>query len=409
MNDKVKAFIDSCGIGPDTMDKELFMSAFISEMEKGIARVGSSLPMIPTYVYCNEQFPLNKYAVAVDVGGTNFRVALIKFTEDGAIMEQFHNHPTPGTKGKVTWQQFIDFIADRIRPLMEYTDRIGISIAFPTTITPERDGIINRPTKEVHIEGYQGRRICRDLIAALGVEGAKAMVLNDTTAVLLCGLMRKAEALGLIGLINGTGTNTCCVLPCGRLKMDGSNMIVVIESGGFVPPQRGIIDLELDADTNAPGVYLEEKLVAGAYMGEICRRAFVKAAEQGIFSEKCAKAIAELKAFTTPDADAFGAGEELETFKEEEDKQAARMIVKAVFDRAAKHIACTLTAIMRFNGMEEGREVVVSADGSMFRKSRLFRPALENYVSEYAAGWTVKYIEIENSTIIGTAIGALIN
>lgn len=409
MNDRVKAFIDACGIGPDTMDKELFINSFIGEMEKGVAREESSLPMIPTYVYCNEQLPMDKYAVAVDVGGTNFRTALIKFTEEGAKIEQFNSYPTPGTRGKVSWQEFIGFIADCIRPMMEYTDRIAICISFPTSITPERDGIIHRPTKEVYIEGYEGRRVCEDLLATLNIEGAKAMVLNDTTAVLLCGLMRKMDPLGLIGLINGTGTNTCCVLPCEKLGMDGSNMIVVVESGGFVPPQRGVIDLELDANTIAPGIYIEEKLVSGAYMGEICRRAFVKAATQGIFSEECARNIAKIESFTTHDADAFGAGGENDIFTEEADKEAARMIIKAVFDRAAKHIACTLTAVMRYSGMEEGREVVVSADGSMFRKSRLFRPALERYVSEYAEGRTIKYMEIENSTIIGTAIGALMN
>jgi len=293
--------------------------------------------------------------------------------------------------------------------MLEYTDRIGISIAFPTTITPERDGIIHRPTKEVHIVGYEGRRICEDLLATLGMDGVKAMVLNDTTAVLLCGLMRKAEARNLIGLINGTGTNVCCVLPCERLGMDGSNMIVVVESGGFMPPQRGSIDIELDANTIAPGIYVEEKLVSGAYMGEICRLAFIKAADQGLFTEACAKKLMSLENFTTPEADAFGAGGESEIFTDEADIEAARMIIKAVFDRAAKHIACTLTAVMRYTELEEGSKVVVSADGSMFRKSRLFRPALESYVAEYAAKWNVQYIEIDNSTITGTAIGALLN
>lgn len=108
--------------------------------------------MIPTYVSCDRKLPLNKYAVAIDAGGTNFRTALLKFTEDGASLEQFNSYPMPGTRGKVTWQEFICFAADCIRPLMRYTDRIGICISFPTEVTPERDGIICRLTKEVNLE-----------------------------------------------------------------------------------------------------------------------------------------------------------------------------------------------------------------------------------------------------------------
>ena len=148
----VKNFIASAGIGPDSVDAELFINRFMAEMQNGVDKKESSLPMIPTYVSCDRKLPLNKYAVAIDAGGTNFRTALLKFTEDGASLEQFNSYPMPGTRGKVTWQEFICFAADCIRPLMRYTDRIGICISFPTEVTPERDGIICRLTKEVNLE-----------------------------------------------------------------------------------------------------------------------------------------------------------------------------------------------------------------------------------------------------------------
>ena len=99
--------------------------------------------------------------------------------------------------------------------------------------------------------------------------GASAVVVNDTTAVLLSGLVSGADGAGLIGLINGTGTNVCC-----QADVGGRKMIVDVESGGFIPPQRSEIDAALDAATAVPGVSMEEKLVSGAYLGERCRRAF---------------------------------------------------------------------------------------------------------------------------------------
>ena len=407
--DVVRNFIASAGIGPDSVDEELFINSFMAEMQKGVEKKESSLPMIPTYVSCDWKLPLEKYAVAIDAGGTNFRTALLKFTEDGASLEQFHSYPMPGTRGKVTWQEFIGFAAGCIRPLMRFTDRIGICISFPTEVTPDCDGIICRFTKEVNIEGFEGRRVCEDLLDALDMDGAQAMVLNDTTAVLLSGLVNRADPEGLIGLINGTGTNACCILPCSHLGMGEGNMIVDIESGSFMPPWRSETDLYLDAHTNSPGVYPEEKLVSGAYLGEICRLALLQAAKEGLFSAVCAEKLSALEEFSTAEADGFGAGEESGIFSAPDDILTARMIIQAVFKRAAKHIACILSAVIRYTEIEEGHSVVVSADGSVFRKSRLFRPALEEYVSVLAAGWPVTYMEMENSTIIGTAVGALIH
>lgn len=113
--------------------------------------------------------------------------------------------------------------------------------------------------------------------------------------------------------------------------------------------------------------------------------------------------------FSSPEADRFGAGADSPLFLSSEDAALAREIINAVFNRAAKHIACTLTAIIRFCGLEPERQITVSADGSVFRNSALFRPALKSYMARYTGGRHVKFVEMENSTITGTAIGALMN
>jgi len=408
---KEQSFLEKLGLAPNVMNEELFIRSFMEEMDRGLEGKHSSLGMIPTYLSCGGALPKGRYAVAIDAGGTNFRTALISFPGDRANIEHFASWPMPGTKGRMTWNEFIAFAAERVKPLLEYTDRIGICISFPTTITPERDGIIQHFTKEVDIVGFEGHRVGRDLMDELGRDDLKVTVLNDTSAVLLSGLAAGAEADGLIGLINGTGTNTCCQIPHERLGLSGSgSMIVDIESGGFCPPERSAIDIALDRATAAPGVYQEEKVVSGAYLGEICRLTMREAAEAGLFSQKTAESIPALRELSTPTADGLGAGsEEVALLGCAKDAQLAGKIAQAVFGRAAKHIACTLAAILRFCKLDPGKRITVSADGSVFRKSVLFRPALEAYVSRYAEGYQIKFVEMENSTIIGTAIGALMN
>lgn len=403
----VQAFIKETGIGPEGTDAAEFMRHFRQEMERGAKKEESSLAMIPTYVFLSGADVTGRCAAAIDMGGTNLRTALVRFDGQRARLEHFSSRPTPGTEGRLSWQQFIDLLAGAVRPLMEHTDRLGICISFPTTITPDGDGIIHRFTKEVDIEGFEGRRVCRDLAAALGVDGLTVKALNDTTAVLLSGLAAGKDSGGLIGLINGTGTNICCQLPCQSLGVDaGGNMVVAVESGGFVPPDRNAADRRLDESTIAPGVYLEEKVVSGAYLGPLCRLALAAAAEERLFSPESAERIAAVKTLTTPEMDAFGSGGESALFANETDAELGREIVRAVFARSAKHIALSLTACMDHT-LGGRADVTISADGSVLRKSQLFKQYLPEYMAQYAPGRNVEFLMIDDSTIIGTAIGAL--
>ena len=230
-----------------------------------------------------------------------------------------------------------------------------------------------------------------------------AICLNDTTAVLLSGLAAGAESEGLVGLINGTGTNVCCQLPRAVLGLEGEGrMIVDVESGGFIPPERGELDLLLDSGTASPGSYLEEKLVSGAYLGELCRLALRKAAGQGLFP-RSASGLLRLETLPTPQADSFGAGGPLEPFADPGEAEDARQIVSAVFRRAAKHVACTLAAVIEFSGLEVGRPTAIAADGSVFSKSILFRTALESYTADCCPGHSLYFVEQENATLIGAA------
>ena len=65
-----------------------------------------------------------------------------------------------------------------------------------------------------------------------------------------------------------------------------------------------------------------------------------------------------------------------------------------------------LSAVMRFCGTDGGA-ITVSADGSVFRKSRYFRSELERYVGLLEPGRRVNYVSVDNSTALGTAVAAV--
>ena len=406
----VKDFIKAAGIGPNQTDRESFSRAFRAEMARGAARRGGSLAMIPTYLSAQGRLKPGDLAAAVDFGGTNFRAALVSIGTEGARLEEYSSQPSPGKNGAMRWEDFLAFTADCARPLLRHTDKLGLCISFPTTITPEGDGLIHHFTKEIDISGYQGRAICRDLKETLGMPEGCFKAINDTTAVLLSALSVGAEADGLVGLIVGTGTNICCQMERKSLGIEGSGrMIVAMESGGFLSPDRTELDRAMDADTLSPGVYPEEKIVAGGYLGKLCSFALRAAADSGLFSEGTRAALSRSEEFTTPQMDAFAAAAlDLSVFAGERDAETAREIVRSVFARAAKHIALSLAATAD-ETLPRGGAMTVSADGSVFLKSAAFRKPFFSFMEEYCAGRRLDYVTMEHSTLIGTAIGALVN
>ena len=223
----------------------------------------------------------------------------------------------PGTDGAVAWEDFISFVADRLAPLLDRADKVGFCFSYPTEETPERDGRVLSLTKQVQLTGFEGRLICADLAAELerrGITGKSFVLLNDTPAVLLSGSAYAAEKScdGLVGLISGTGTNTCCVLPDEAIKKPhgafSGSMLVNLESGNFNGLPRGDFDAELDAGTCDPGVYRHEKMTSGAYLGELCRLTLRCAAREGLFSEAAAEKLLSLDALSAPEADAMACG-----------------------------------------------------------------------------------------------------
>ena len=420
-SEKVRVFLTSHGMEPERVDFDSTTAAFISDMELGLRGRESSIRMIPTYLTADGQLPLGEPAAVIDAGGTNFRTALVSFTEDGPVIDALSVCAMPGTDGAVAWEDFISFVADRLAPLLDRADKVGFCFSYPTEETPERDGRVLSLTKQVQLTGFEGRLICADLAAELerrGITGKSFVLLNDTPAVLLSGSAYAAEKScdGLVGLISGTGTNTCCVLPDEAIKKPhgafSGSMLVNLESGNFNGLPRGDFDAELDAGTCDPGVYRHEKMTSGAYLGELCRLTLLCAAREGLFSEAAAEKLLSLDALSAPEADAMacGGGDMFEG----EDARTASELCNAVFVRSARCVCCNLAAILVLTdrGSDPEHPACISADGSVIRRSRAFREALDGFIDSFiekGLGRSVVIWSTENATMLGSAAAALLN
>ena len=263
--------------------------------------------------------------LAIDLGGTNFRVCSIKL----------HGNTTfTLTQTKVaiprelmvakTSKELFSFLAKQIETFLKthhaehfeahvrrrltmsaeegYRDenvfRLGFTFSFPVEQHGINRGKLIRWTKGFDIEDAVGKDVCillQEEIDALKLPVRVAALVNDTVGTLMARSYTSPGKTGtLLGAIFGTGTNGAYVekldkitklasMTEGDYEKDTGEMIVNTEWGSFDNHLRVLpntpYDADLDKDSVNPGIQMFEKRVSGMFLGEILRRAILALAQ----------------------------------------------------------------------------------------------------------------------------------
>ena len=415
-------FLERHGMAPEHVDPDSCIDSMLAEMKSGLAGGPCSMDMIPTWLSNDGELHPGHCAAVIDAGGTNFRSALVRFGEKGYTDSELNKRKMPGIGKPCTWEDFIRFVADAIEPLMDRAEVIGFCFSYAATITPQMDGRVITIDKEVVITGCEGQLIGASLVAELerrGIRGKRAVILNDTVAVLLgmAAGLDKSQYSGFIGQVSGTGTNTCVSLPVsaiGKLGLTaGRGMIVNLESGKYDGIAGGDYDRMLDAESHNPGQKRFEKLTAGVYLGEICRLMLRGAADEGLLSPACADAVRSLDAFDAAVLDAWACGEGFEKISaDDKDREFVQTLSLALFLRSARCMCVNLLALAELSGGGREKPVCILAEGSLVQKGRNYRPELERLLKLYGTekrGIRLEFHVGEETTLPGSAAAALLN
>ncbi|QDS70525.1 hypothetical protein FKW77_010304 [Venturia effusa] len=293
---------------------------FLKEMDEGLLTDGTHLSQIPTYVTAVPDGTEKGLYMAVDLGGTNFRVCAIQLHGNTTFsLTQSKTKIPPELMKAKTAKELFSFLAERIQAFLKehhndhyqsYTRRrkhggevseeeifnMGFTFSFPVNQIGINKGLLMRWTKGFDIEDAVGKDVCALLqteIDALHLPVRVAALVNDTVGTLMARSYTSPGKTGtLLGAIFGTGTNGAFVEKLDRVSKlvknktaDGSydsstgEMIVNTEWGSFdndlsVLPNTPY-DIALDAETPNPGIQMFEKRVSGMFLGEIFRRAIV--------------------------------------------------------------------------------------------------------------------------------------
>jgi hexokinase len=432
------------GFHYDNWDPLALVKDVLIDMERGLAGLSSSLPMIPSYIVPVSKVPLGKTVLALDAGGTNLRASLVHFDEQGAaVAEGTRKIPMPGTRGHVTAQQFFDEIADAARPLLSNSgiEGIGFTFSYPMEVTKDADGILLAFSKEVDAPEVIGKAIGKGLRDALARKGCvydgRIVLLNDTVATLLSGLAsipadgeeaRPQNAYGfsggpVIGFILGTGFNTAYPetnIPKIGFESADSPQIVVCETGNFNIRYRGQLDREYDSTTKNPGTYTLEKAAAGAYLGPLTLYILKQAVKDKVIRfKKSAELLAMphletrfLNEFAHAPLAAQGPLGSLFGLDEGDALAAVQYLTSIITERGALFSAAVLAAVVRRiqPGYQPYAPVRIAVEGTTYLIYKGMRRSLESWlhqmlIKEKPQPYII--LPVEQASLFGAAVAAM--
>ncbi|XP_062358525.1 hexokinase-3 [Cinclus cinclus] len=422
-------------------DLEKVQALMREEMERGLCKETNptaSVRMLPTYVSHTPDGTERGDFLALDLGGTNFRVLVVRVTEEGISMaSEIYVIPVAimqGT-GEMLFDHIIDCIIDfqMKQNLVTQMLPLGFTFSFPCQQVGLDKALLLTWTKGFSASGCVGQdvvQLLRDAAQRKQHLGMHVVALvNDTVGTMIaCGYDdTKCE----IGLIVGTGTNACYMEEMrnvGTVEGDQGRMCINMEWGAF--GDNGCLDhifthfdKVVDETTINPGKQRFEKLISGMYLGEIVRQILMVMVERQLLFQgrPCPKLqtrnIFQTKFLSTIELNGLALGQirailnELELDASFEDSMLMREVCQAVSLRAAQLCAAGLAAVvekMRENRGLDQLAVTVGVDGTLYKLHPCFSDNLQKTLKDLAPNCNVTFLLSEDGSGKGAALVAAV-
>ncbi|CAL9735587.1 hexokinase-2 [Monosporozyma servazzii] len=376
---------------------------FVSELDKGLSKKGGNIPMIPGWVM---EYPTGKESgdyLAIDLGGTNLRVVLIKLGGDRTFDSTQSKYKLPEEmRTTQNPQELFGFIADCLKSFVDEqfpqgVDKplpLGFTFSFPASQNKINSGVLQRWTKGFDIPNVEGHDVVPMLKAEIEKRNVSIDVvalINDTTGTLVASLYTNGDTK--MGVIFGTGVNGAYYdvvkdIPKleGQLSDDipaESVMAINCEYGSFdnehVVLPRNKYDIQIDQDSPRPGQQTFEKMSSGYYLGELLRLAMLDLHSKGLILKdqditKLNKPFVMDTSYPSRiEEDPFENLEDTDEILESElgikttvqERKVIRRICELIGSRSARLGVCGIAGVFKKRGYTSGS---VACDGSVFNR-----------------------------------------
>lgn len=340
---------------------------FLSELENAAGDKKTSLPFIVHELSPASFVKNNNSFLSLVIGGTFGKATILKKEKHKVRILSVKEKQISFLNEKV----FFDFINNQL------PDNVGIvALNFAYPIKPvlkggKLDGILLTTMKEAKFHKLIGKQIGKEIenyIFKKRNKKIKVAVANDTVCLLLSGLSQfKKEELAA-GVV-GTGFNIAFFLE--------GNRLVNLESANFDKFSQTEEGEIIDKESDRPGKALFEKEISGAYLYKHFNLAIKK---QNI------------------EYPTLSSTEELSEVSKKNIPLVSG-IAKDIIKRSAQLVACQIAGVVMF----KKRNMVFNMEGSLFWKAHNYKKIVEETVRMLLPKYKARFIEIQNSAILGAA------
>uniref|UniRef100_A0A8C2KVQ7 Hexokinase-2 n=1 Tax=Cyprinus carpio TaxID=7962 RepID=A0A8C2KVQ7_CYPCA len=403
------------------------------ELERGLKKDShptASVKMLPTYVYRTPDGTERGKYLALDLGGTNFRVLVVKIRTGMRNSVRMYNkiYAIPLEIMQGTGEELFDHIVQCISDFLDYMGMkntrlpLGFTFSFPCNQTGIDKGDLvcwTKGFKATECEGYDVVDMLREAIKRRNEFDLDIVaIVNDTVGTMMtCGY---EDPKCQIGLIAGTGSNVCYMEEMKNIEFvegDEGQMCVNTEWGGFgandnIEDIRTRYDREVDGGSLNPGKQRFEKMTSGMYLGEIVRRILIDLTKHGLlFRGRITERLKTKGIFETNDRLALlqvrSILQHLGLDSTCDDSIIVKEVCGAVSRRAAQLCGAGMAAVVdkiRENRGLDNLEITVGVDGTLYKLHPHFSTILKDTVRELAPNCKVDFILSEDGSGKGAAL-----
>ncbi|OAF71757.1 hypothetical protein A3Q56_00452 [Intoshia linei] len=433
VNERLNLILSDFDIPWNTYDK--ISQLMNQEIENVLTNknINNSLKMLNSFV---KNVPLEakdgKY-LALDLGGTHFRVSLIEL--HGSIINSNHKiYEVPKEIKRSTTDELFNFVTDSLKNFLSLNNLskeklyLGFTFSFPVSLKSLNEGIIISWTKNFQINDGIGKDVSKILMKHIQDKNINVVcraIINDTVGCLMSTAFD--HKLAKIGVILGTGTNACYFEKTEKMKtweerhdFKSDQVLINTEWGCF--GENGVLDfiltkydIELDKNSLNPTKSIFEKMISGMYLGEITRRVFLKCIEEKlIFNGKLSDIIKQQFTINTTTLSIFAEGDYEKVWKNilsmgynsilEKDIEIMSKVCDMISKRAAFLAAAGISCLIKRLDVTDKDEIIVGIDGGLFKCHPNFEKYIKLGISKLIMDRNVSL----KLSIDGSAIGAAI-
>nr|XP_046267760.1 hexokinase-2-like [Scatophagus argus]XP_046267761.1 hexokinase-2-like [Scatophagus argus] len=443
------------GIPPDTLSKvQVYLKPFRLSLEKlkevsarlkkdlirGLGKHShhkAPVKMLPTFVRATPDGTEKGDFLALDLGGTNFRVLHVRVVEEEQMVLKMDSQicAIPQEMMLGPGEQLFDHIAACLydflisQNLKGQTLPLGFTFSFPCEQKEIDKSILIRWTKGFRCSGVEGKDVVKLLKEAIQRRGdydiGSVAMVNDTVGTMMsCGYRDQSCE---IGMIIGTGTNACYMEEMKNVKRvegEDGRMCINTEWGGFGDDGslKDILtefDVMVDKMSINPGVHTFEKMISGMYLGEIVRLLLVRLTEDKLlFKGQASEALLTPGKFETKFISEIEQQDKgLENTQSILTKLGLKWdlvdscVVRLVCDTISSRAAClcaaalaTLANRIRVNRGLDRLKTTVGVDGTVYRKHPNFSEELQATVRLLAPKCDITFLVSEDGSGKGAAM-----